>query len=319
MATYAVILAAGKGTRMKSDRLKVAHEVAGKPIVQCVIDTVNGLSVDRIFVVVGHQAELLKSVITDDNITFIAQGEQLGTGHAVMQVIPELKANADDTVFVLAGDCPLIHADTIRGLIAVHQGQRSAATVLSARLSEPGMYGRILRGKSFDLEGIKEAKDCDDEELSINEINTGVYAFQYDALVEALSQVTDNNSQQEYYLTDVIHILKQKGVMVGAYCTEDPDAVTGVNTRQDLAKINKVVYRRNCEYFMTEGVTIIDPATTYIDKTAEIGRDTIVYPFSVISGATKIGKDCRVGPHCYLNNAVVEDGTTLGAFVSLDE
>ncbi len=315
MALKAVVLAAGKGTRMKSDLLKVAHLVAGKPIVSYVVDTVDALGASDIYLVVGHQADRIKSSVRHPKIEYILQTEQLGTGHAVMQVAPYVSAgNDDDTVLVLAGDCPLIEEATLRNLVAIHGESNASATILTTNMEQPGTYGRILRGKMGTVLGIREAKDCAPDELRVNEVNTGVYAFKSGDLFRALNSVTTNNSQKEYYLTDVIQILKESGHPISAYRTDRSDHAIGVNTRMDLAAINKILYRNNNHHFMAEGVTIVDPDSTFIDSTVTIGQDTIIQPFSVIQGCTTIGSGCVVGPHVYIQNATISDQSVIPPF-----
>jgi bifunctional UDP-N-acetylglucosamine pyrophosphorylase / glucosamine-1-phosphate N-acetyltransferase len=306
----AIILAAGKGTRMKSDLLKVAHHVAGKPVVNYVVDTVQDIGVSTIYMVIGHQAESIKELLPSKNIEFVLQKEQLGTGHAVMQV-GNIYPASESTVLILAGDCPLIKPETLHSLINMHVESNSAATVLTTNMKDPALYGRILRGEMGTVLGIKEAKDCNKDELKITEINTGVYAFKSSFLFENLKKLNTNNKQGEYYLTDILHILKKSGDPVSAYCVDDEKQAIGINTRLDLAKSNKVIYQRNNLHFMTEGVTILDPDSTFIDSTVSIGKDTIINPFTVIKGNSKIGSHCTVGSHCYLENVTIENNTTV--------
>ncbi len=302
MSFKAIILAAGKGTRMKSEFLKVLHEVAGKPIVNYVIDTVKEVGVKEVILVVGHQAELVKNITSYTPITYAMQEEQLGTGHAVMQTEAYLSFQPDEEVIILAGDCPLISKETLENLIATHKESNSQATVLTTIMENPGSYGRILRGRMGSIKGIKEAKDCTPEEYDIKEINTGIYCFKSKFLFSALKKITNKNAQGEYYLTDVIQILKDEGDAVSAYCTPNHYEVLGINTRMDIAEINKIIYRKNNLHFMQEGVTIIDPETTYIDSTAKIGRDTIIYPFSFIKGQVEIAPNTVVEPYSYIKH-----------------
>jgi bifunctional UDP-N-acetylglucosamine pyrophosphorylase / glucosamine-1-phosphate N-acetyltransferase len=315
----AIILAAGKGTRMKSEKLKVIHHVAGRPIINYVVDTVEALGISEIFVVVGHQANLVQDTISNKNVTFVEQTDQLGTGHAVMQVEPHISGHAEDTVVVLAGDCPLIELETLSNLLAVHKESNSAATILSAKMNEPANYGRIVRGQMGSVLGIKEAKDCTSKEKLINEINTGVYTFKMKDLFEGLKKINTNNKQHEYYLTDVIQILQEKGDSVSAFCTENADQAIGINTRLDLSKINKLIYQRNNINFMLEGVSIIDPDTTYIDSTVKIGRDTIIFPFSMIEGHSVIGANCKIGPHSSIRDGHVAKNSVIPPFSKINE
>ncbi len=314
MGLKAIVLAAGKGTRMKSDVLKVLHNVAGKSVLNHVLDAVFAIEVDEVFVVVGHQSEQVKSHISHPKVKFVEQIEQLGTGHAVMQVAPFLDTSEPGTVIVLAGDCPLIEKETLGNLLATHLESNASGTILTAEFADPGSYGRMIRGQMGSVLGIKEAKDCTPQELEISEINAGIYAFEIPSLFENLKRVNTNNAQKEYYLTDVIRLIKESGESIAAFCTEDADEVLGINTRMDLAKINQIIYQKNNQYFMEQGVTLIDPSTTFIDSTVTIGNDTIIAPFTVIEGHTVIGSRCKVSPHVFLKNVTVESDTVIPPF-----
>ena len=298
---------------MKSDTLKVLHNVAGKPILQYVVDAVSKCGVDEIFIVIGHQAEKVKSQVKGKNLTFITQTEQLGTGHAVMQVEPYICSPEHSTIIVLAGDCPLINPETISSLLERHRESNASVSILSTKMKDPATYGWILRGRMGTVVGIKEAKDCTKEELEINEINTGIYAFHKEALCHSLKLITTNNAQQEYYLTDAIHIIKSKGDVVEALCIPDSDQAVGINTRMDLAKINEIIYQNTNINLMKNGVTIVDPKTTYIDGTVEIGQDTIIEPNVVIKGGTTIGKNVTIQSFSYIENAIILDDTIVSA------
>lgn len=319
MDVKAIILAAGKGTRMKSGLLKVAHEVAGKSIVSYVVDAVSDIGASDIYVVVGHQADTIKERVDHPKATFVLQEEQLGTGHAVQQVTPHFDGKPDTTVLILAGDCPLIKPSTLNKLIAAHEESNASATILSTNMDDPAKYGRILRGKMGTVTGIKEAKDCSAKELKIKEINTGVYAFRASDLFSHLNSLDTNNKQGEYYLTDIIHILKEKGEVVGAYILEDPDQAVGINTRMDLAKTNTILYQENNKHFMEDGVTIIDPKSTFIDSTVKIGRDTIIGPFTRLQGHTVIGSGCEIISHCYIKNGHISNNTVVAPFTSISK
>lgn len=309
MSLNAIILAAGKGTRMKSEKVKVIHKAAGKPIINYVTDTVLNLGVDNIYLIVGHQAELVKEITQHPKMTHVLQTEQLGTGHAVMQVEPHLTPSPKDLILILAGDCPLISEATLNALIARHNERKVAGTVLTTEMPEPGSYGRIIRDENGNVLAIREAKDCSPEELKIREINTGGYCFQSDLLFAALKKVTPNNSQKEYYLTDVLQILKQDGHTIAAHCTTDNDEAIGINTRMDLAYINTLIYQRCNTRLMIEGVTIVDPKTTYITPGVKIGPDTIVHPCTMITGNSVIGANCEIGPHVLLEDVTIPDNT----------
>ncbi len=309
-----MILAAGKGTRMKSEILKVVHQVAGKPIVNYVLDTVLNIGVEDVYLVVGHQANLVQQNICHANAHFVIQEDQMGTGHAVMQVQPLIPIDNNDTIMVLAGDCPLIEEETLQNLLAIHQESNALGTILTAIMENPGGYGRILRGQMGTVIGIKEAKDCTSEEKEIQEINTGVYIFDSQALFENLQYVDTNNTQKEFYLTDVIHLIKESGGAIAAYCAEDSNEVIGINTREDLANISKIIYQKNNIHFMQEGITIIDPNSTFIDSTVKIGGDTIISPFTIIKGHTVIGTHCKIGPHTFIENGTIVNETNLPPF-----
>lgn len=311
MLKKAIILAAGKGSRMKSDTLKVLHKVAGKPVLQYVVDAVNACGIDEIYIVIGHQGEQVEAAINDKKVTFVEQKEQLGTGHAVMQVLPHLTDAADATILVLAGDCPLISPDTIAELLKMHAESKAKATILSTEMEDPASYGRILRTEKGKVTGIKEAKDCSVEELKIKEINTGIYAFEKQSFIDSLSKITTNNSQGEYYLTDVIHILKDKKEVVDAYCTPDPDQAVGINTRMDLAKINQILYQQTNRKHMENGVTLVDPASIFIDADVIIGQDSIIEPFNVIRGTTKIGEAVHIKSFNCIENETIPNNLTI--------
>ncbi|NQY75269.1 MAG: bifunctional N-acetylglucosamine-1-phosphate uridyltransferase/glucosamine-1-phosphate acetyltransferase [Candidatus Margulisbacteria bacterium] len=318
MTPIAIVLAAGKGTRMNSEILKVAHYVAGKPIVNYILDTLQQLSILDICLVIGHQADMVKKITHRKGLTYVLQEKQLGTAHAVRMAESYLKSHKDSDVIVLAGDCPLISVETLKNLMAIHQESNALGSILTTRMPDPDGYGRILRGKMGTIMGIREAKDCTSKELSINEVNTGIYCFKSHALLSALEHVKAENKQQEYYLTDVVEILKSEGAVIQAYCSHNHGEVTGINTRMDLAKINEIIYERNNIAFMKEGVTIIDPKTTFIDSTVTIGRDTIVYPFTMIQGTAHIEARCQIGPNTFIRNGNVAEGTVLPAFSHID-
>jgi bifunctional UDP-N-acetylglucosamine pyrophosphorylase/glucosamine-1-phosphate N-acetyltransferase len=299
---------------MKSELLKVAHRVAGKPIITFVVDAVLEVPVQQVALVVGHQAETIRQMTQHERVSYVFQSEQNGTGHAALMAEPEMTRAEDETVIILAGDCPLIQTDTIRHLLDVHRETNAAASILTTRLPDPGSYGRVLRGRMGSVVGIREARDCTEAELKINEVNTGVYCFQSRLLFDALHQVRPDNSQHEFYLTDVIQILKTSGHAISAYCTPDSDQTLGINTRMDLARINQIIYQRNNQHFMQEGVTLLDPSTTFIDATVTIGRDTEIYPFSIISGHSVIGQNCRIGPHAVIQDSVLADHTVVLPF-----
>ena len=310
MKNNIIILAAGKGTRMKSNILKVLHEIAGIPILQYVINAVTNAS-NKIFIVVGHQSGEVEATVGNASITFIEQKEQLGTGHAVQQVIPALSDNEENSTLILTGDSPLIQKETLDKLIETHHESNASVTILSTKIDNPQGYGRILRGNMGTVLGIKEHKDCSDEELKINEINSGIYIFNTALLKKYIFKLSTENKQGEYYLTDIIHILKNEGHVVSSFCTENEFEVLGINTRQDLAKANQIIFQLNNEKLMKNGVTILDPKSIFIDSTVEIGNDTVIEPFTIIKGQTEIGSNCKIGPFVNIDNVKIQKNSII--------
>ncbi len=313
---YAVILAAGQGTRMKSKQYKVLHPVCGKPMVQHVVDQVLQLGLEKLVTVVGFGAEQVKAQIGDKS-EFAFQQEQLGTAHAVMQASHYLQ-DEDGVTLVVCGDTPLITAETMKALLEHHLATNAKATILTAVTEDPNGYGRIIRNRDGHVEKIVEHKDATEEERAIKEINTGTYCFDNKSLFEALRNVSNNNVQGEYYLTDVIEILKTKGEIVSAYQAHSFEETIGVNDRIALSRAEKIMRERINRKHMINGVTIIDPEHTYISLEAEIGRDTVIYPGTIIEGKTVIGEDCIIGPHSEIKNCSVGNGTTIRHSVAHD-
>ena len=325
-----IILAAGKGTRMKSKLPKVLHKVCGKPMLQHVIDAAKSAGSTREVVVIGNGAELVEKTIS--NVEFVLQAEQLGTGHAVL-CTKEKFANAEGTVLVLCGDTPLFTGELLKKFVNKHTESRAAATVLTAQMPDATGYGRIIRDDDGAFQKIVEHKDANSYERQINEVNAGIYCFDAKKLFAALTKVKNENAQGEYYLPDVLTILKSEGEKINAVITLDYKQTLGINSRVQLAEADKILRQRKNLELMNNGVTLIDPATTYVDFEVEIGQDTIIYPNTYIEGATKIGENCMIGPNsrlqnmtvgnnvqaqfCYCHDAEICDDVILGPYVHI--
>ena len=310
---FAVILAAGQGTRMKSKLYKVLHPVCGKPMVQHVVDHIQTLDVKRIVTVVGHGAEMVKQQLGDKS-EYVLQAEQLGTAHAVQQA-EAILSSEEGTTLVVCGDTPLIRPETMQALFEHHQAKKAKATILTAIAENPTGYGRILRGDNGQVEQIVEQKDASAEQQLVKEINTGTYCFDNKALFETLKLVKNDNAQGEYYLPDVIEILQKQGEVVEAYVTGDFEETLGVNDRVALSQAEALMRTRINEKHMRNGVTIINPDATYISAEAMIGRDTVIQPGSMIEGTTVIGEDCIIGPNTQIIDSRIGDRTTVHSSV----
>lgn len=316
MNIMAIVLAAGQGKRMKSKLYKVLHPVCGKPMVGHVVDTLHRIQTSRIIVVVGHGAEAVQAYL-GDRAEYALQQPQLGTGHAVLQA-KDLLANEDGITLVLYGDTPLVKEETLRRMMELHRQTGAAATILTAMLDEPFGYGRVIRNEAGGVARIVEQKDCTEEEAQVKETNTGTYCFSNRRLFEALSQVTNNNAQQEYYLTDVIGIFVAQGEKVQAYCTDDVTESTGVNDRVALSEAEQQLRARINRNHMLNGVTIIDPANTYIEADVQIGPDTVLLPGTILRGTTTIGENCKIGPQTEITDSAVRDDVTIRQSVLLE-
>jgi bifunctional UDP-N-acetylglucosamine pyrophosphorylase / glucosamine-1-phosphate N-acetyltransferase len=306
---YAIILAAGQGTRMKSKLYKVLHPVCGKPMVQHVVDQILHLQIENIVTIIGHGAEKVKAQL-GDTCSYALQAEQLGTAHAVIQASDTLE-NKEGTTIVVCGDTPLIKAETMESLFQHHLANGAKASVLTAKTDDPTGYGRIIRNSSGHVEKIVEHKDASEAERKITEINTGTYCFDNQSLFNALKNVSNDNVQGEYYLPDVIEILKKQGEMVVAYQTSDFNETLGINDRVALAEAESTMKKRINEAHMRAGVTIIDSQNTYIDSDVIIGRDTVIYPGTIIKGKTVIGEDCIIGPNSEIEACEIGNGTVI--------
>lgn len=311
-----VILAAGMGTRMKSKMPKVLHKVCGKPLSKWVIDASEAAGADKVCAVVGHKAETVKEVL-GDVCEFALQAEQKGTGHAVMQAIDVIK-NSKGEVVILNGDTPLITAETINKAIEYHKNNGNQATVITAILDDATGYGRIVRDNDGSVLKIVEQKDASEEEKKINEVNSGMYVFDAQALVYALDKITPNNAQGEYYLTDTLEILLSAGKKIGGYAISDNDEIRGINDRVQLNEAEKIMQKRINEYHMRNGVTMRNPESVYIEDGVEIGNDTEICQNVTIKSGTKIGSDCVIGSGSMLDRAVIHDGVDVLSSVILE-
>lgn len=316
---------------MKSKLYKVLHPVCGKPMVGHVLDVLDAIRADRKVVIVGHGAEAVKAYV-GDRAEFALQAEQLGTGHAVLMAKPMLE-NEDGITVVICGDTPLIRPSSLEAMIRLHREQGAAATLMSATLSDPRGYGRVIRDAQDEVVAIVEQKDCTPEQDAVKEINAGTYVFDNRKLFAALAQVNNNNAQGEYYFTDVIAILRAQQEKVLAYCTDDESEWIGVNDRIALAEAEAFMRRRINREHMAAGVTLIDPSAVYIEKDVRIGADTVIYPGTILRGRTVIGEQCEIGPgsditdsivgdrvavkHSVLSEAEVGDDSTVGPFAYL--
>ena len=315
MYKCALILAAGQGKRIKSDLPKVLHKVCGKEMVNHLIDTLRKGNVEDINVIVGKGAELVKENTKARNVSYSLQEEQLGTGHAVKCAMEFLK-NKKGTVAVFNGDAPLIKEETIEELFKIHKENGNSATILTSILDDASGYGRIIRNENEVLK-IVEHKDCNEEEIKVREINSGMYCFEIESLVECLNNLSNNNSQGEYYLTDVIGMMKEKNEKVGALVISYEETL-GVNSRVQLAEVEAILRKRINNKHLENGVTIIDPNTTYIGIDVEIEQDTIIYPGNVIEGNTVIGKNCMLYPNSRINNSVIGEDVEIQSSVILE-
>ena len=309
MKKYVVVLAAGKGTRMKSKLYKVLHKVCGKTMVEHVVDAARGVDPEEIITVVGTGAGKVEKILTGKS-DFAFQEKQLGTGDAVLTAKEKL-ADKDGATLVVTGDTPLFTTNTFKNLFAYHAEKENAATVLTAEAPNPFGYGRIIRDDQGNVLRIVEQKDGKPEELKVKEINTGVFCFDNKKLFEALKHVDNNNAQGEYYLTDVLEILRNEGERVGAYKMPDFSESLGVNDRIALAQATKIMQKRINEAHMRNGVSFIDPATAYIDSDVKIGNDTVIEGNVVIKGNTEIGSDCLITNGSRIVDSKIGNGVTI--------
>lgn len=315
MNKSALILAAGAGTRMKSSKPKVAHSIMEKPLVRWVIDAAHAAGISHVVSVVGHGREVVEPLVSDTKI--VVQENQLGTAHAVQSAKDEF-AGESGSLVVLTGDSPLVRAETIENLISVREEQEAAVVVLTMKVDDPTGYGRIVRGEDGQIYEIVEQKDCTDDQLAINECNSGFYCFDTEFLFEALNEVSSNNAQNEFYLTDVIAIARQKNKKAVAVIASDSNECLGVNSRVQLAEATRILQQRINEFHMNNGVTIVDPATTWIGPDVLLEQDVELLPMTFLYGTTSIATGSVVGPQSRLTNVTVGQNCVIEETIALD-
>jgi len=307
-----LVLAAGLGKRMKSSLPKALHQVAGQPMIDHVVGTLIESGASRVITVVGHEGHVLQQHLSGRSEA-VWQNEQLGTGHAAAQAGPAL-AGYDGNVVVVPGDVPLLSVSAIQNLVREHETRGYAATVLTMVVDDPAEYGRIVRDPSGRVRSIVEYRDASDEIRAVREVNTSVYCFNSHYLFSALPLLSNDNQQGEYYLTDVISILISRDVPVGAVALDDASEGMGINSRAELARAEQAMRDRKRQELMEDGVTLVDPASTFIDTQVKIGRDTVIMPFTVISGSTSIGESCNIGPYVQIRDSSVGNACNIGPF-----
>lgn len=339
-ALSAIVLAAGEGSRMKSERPKPLHRLCGKPMIMYVLDSLSECGAERAAIVVGHKAEWVTKKVGEEEtpvpVVFVEQEVQRGTGDAALIGLSGLPDDPDDgDVLVLPGDAPLLRAETIAALVAHHRSADVAATLLTAELDDPTGYGRIVRGRNGRVARVVEQADATPEEAAIAEVNTSIYCFRRSLLAPALRRLDPDNAQGEYYLTDVVAVLADAGHAVDTVVAPSGVEVSGVNDRVQLAAAEAELRRRTNERLLRSGVTMLDPSSTYVDATVEVGRDVTLFPGTILQGATVVGDgsevgpnsrlvDCTVGSDCVVEStsarrAVIGDGATVGPFAHLRE
>jgi bifunctional UDP-N-acetylglucosamine pyrophosphorylase/glucosamine-1-phosphate N-acetyltransferase len=312
----ALILAAGLGTRMKSSKAKVLHEVLFKPMILHVMDTVKILNPGHTYVIVGHQREKVADLVAGYRATCVVQEQQLGTGHAVLCAERELRA-AGATVLILSGDVPLIRAQSLRAMLASHAGNKPVLTLMTAMLDDPTNYGRIVRDREGKLLEIVEEKDATAPQRTIREVNAGIYCAEVPFLFEALKKVGTDNKQGEIYLTDIVKIATHMGHQVDIFSGTGGAELLGINSRGELAAANKYLQHQKNSELMADGVSLIDPETAFIQQEVSIGRDTVIHANVQISGSSRIGNNCIIGPDVVLHDCRVGDNAVIGPFSNL--
>jgi bifunctional UDP-N-acetylglucosamine pyrophosphorylase/glucosamine-1-phosphate N-acetyltransferase len=305
-----LILAAGKATRFRSEHSKMLHRLAGRLLGEYVLQAAQATGPDCLYMVIGHEREEVRKAFARPGLVFIEQNKQLGTGHAVMTARAELEKCPSPMVVVLVGDAPLLRPETLLQLVEIHRKSRAAATILTTRLENPTGYGRIVRVGSR-VRGIVEEKVATPAQKKIREINSGILCFSRTHLLKYLGELSDENAQKEYLLTDLIEIFNQHRLRVAAFPVADSRVVLGVNDRLELAQIEKLLRRRKAEALMRDGVTVVNPEATYIDQEVEAGPDTVIEPGVSLLGRTRLGRDCHIQSYCTISDSSLADRVTV--------
>lgn len=309
----ALILAAGKGTRMKSELPKVVHPILSKPMVTYVIEAVRAVGCEKTTLVTGYKSELVRNILASESVAFVEQSQQLGTGHAV-QCFAKAIETMPENLLVVCGDTPLISSDTLSEMIEMHRLHKPAITMMTLRMENPGNYGRILR-KDGKVCAIREARDCSQDELKVNEVNLAVYLFAGQFLKNNIFTLNSSNRQNEYYLTDLVEIAVTQNLQVISCIEKDEASTLGINSRQHLAEVSGILQGQILERLMNAGVTITSPQNTFIGPDVNIAPDTTIHPGTMISGRCNIGRDCIIGPNCRISDATIGNNCNLEACV----
>ncbi len=311
----AVILAAGMGTRMKTDIPKVLHMVASRTLLERITSSLKSAGIEDIFAVIGYKAEMIESLFREQ-MRFIRQPELLGSGDALAHAV-DFMTDRENAVLVTCGDTPLITKATYRKIIKAQAEEDASCVLLTSVVDDPSSYGRIVRGEAGEIARITEEKDLSAEEKKIKEINVGTYCFKKGELARYIREIEMNEKKKEFYLTDIVDILKKNGKKVISVSCDSSEHI-GVNSREDLARVNTMVYRKKAKELMEAGVTIVDPDSVYIDDSASVGKDSIIFPGTVIEGEVKIGKGCRIGPFARLRPGTrLKNNVEVGNFVEI--
>lgn len=309
-ARSALILAAGKSTRFQSEKAKVLHPLCGKPLIEHILDALKGVGIENTLLVVGHQAESVRRALNQREIQFVHQENQLGTGHAVISAVPQLR-KLRGSLLVLYSDTPMLRPQTLRRLCRLREREGAALALLTSDFEDPTGYGRVLRDAEGRVAGIVEEKDASRSQKKIREMNPGVYCFEVASLLEVLPRLGNANRQGEYYVTDLVSLLLKAGKKVEAVAGIPPEETLGINDRVQLASAERRLRFQIAQRWMERGVTILDPRTVLIDESVRIGKDAVLYPGVVLEGECRIGSDCIIYGYCHLKNARIGEGAVV--------